>query len=69
MNAFTVSNDMEILIPREVTESLRLRPGEQLKALEYGGQIRLVRVLSIDEARGMLRGMETTLIREPDREF
>ncbi|MGI4880670.1 MAG: AbrB/MazE/SpoVT family DNA-binding domain-containing protein [Janthinobacterium lividum] len=60
---------MEILIPREVTESLRLKPGQQLQALEYGGEIRLVRVPSLAEARGMLRGMDTTLVREPDREF
>lgn len=69
MNALTVTDDMEILIPREVTESLRLRPGEKLEALSYGGQIRLVRMMSIEEARGSIGPSEIVFEREPDREF
>lgn len=69
MNAITVTDDMEIIIPREITEGLHFKPGERVEALEYGGQIRLVRVPSIAEARGILRGLDTSFVREPDREF
>lgn len=69
VTALTVSDDMEVVIPREVSEALRLKPGQKLEAVEYGGQITLIPYMTMREARGFLGPMDTTVVREPDREF
>ena len=69
MNALTVTDDMQIIIPREVTEDLGLKPGQKLQALDYDGQIRLVEVLTVEEARGFLGPSDMMFEREPDRQL
>lgn len=69
MNALIVSSDMELLIPREVTENLRLKPGQRLEAIEYGGQIRLIPYMTMEDARGFLGPIDEPFVRESDREL
>ncbi len=62
-----VSPKFQIVIPREVRDSLSIRPGEELQVFRYGDRIELVPVRSIREMRGFLKGIDTTLERDPDR--
>jgi AbrB family looped-hinge helix DNA binding protein len=67
MSQVTVSPKFQVVIPRAIRESLAIKVGEKLHALEYRGRIELVPVKAMREARGMLQGMNTDLPREPDR--
>ena len=48
-------------------EDLGLRPGQKVRAIVYEGRIELVPVVPIREMKGLLRGIDTTVSREPDR--
>jgi AbrB family looped-hinge helix DNA binding protein len=63
----TVSPKFQVVIPQEVREALSLRPGEKLEVFRYENRIELIPVRPIREMRGFLRGMDTTLERDPDR--
>jgi AbrB family looped-hinge helix DNA binding protein len=67
MPKVTVSPKFQIVIPREVRDSLSIKPGEELQVFRYGDRIELVPVRSIREMRGFLKGIDTTLERDPDR--
>jgi AbrB family looped-hinge helix DNA binding protein len=67
MPKVTVSPKFQIVIPREVRDSLCIKPGEELQVFRYGDRIELVPVRSIREMRGFLKGIDTTVERDPDR--
>jgi len=55
------------VIPKEVREALKLRPGTQFNVVEHEGRIELLPVHSPKEMRGFLRGIDTSVPREKDR--
>lgn len=63
----TVSPKFQVVIPKKIRESLGLRPGQKVEAIQYGNRIELVPVRPIAEARGFLAGIDTEVEREPDR--
>jgi AbrB family looped-hinge helix DNA binding protein len=67
MGAVTVSPKFQIVIPRQVRESLGIRPGQKVQVIQYGGCIELIPVRPIAETRGFLKGIDTTVERESDR--
>ncbi len=69
MTAVTVSPKYQIVIPKEIRENLKIKPGQKLQLIQVGGFIEIVPVMDIKKARGFLKGMDTTIEREPDREL
>jgi AbrB family looped-hinge helix DNA binding protein len=67
MCTVTVSSKYQVVIPREVRESLKLRPGHKLAMFNVGGHVRMVPVLTMKSMRGFLKGMGTELERDEDR--
>ncbi len=59
----TVSPTYQIVIPKAVRKSLKIRPGQKLDVLEFGGVIRLVPVPEIRELRGFAKGINTDVPR------
>ena len=67
MPKLQVSSDFTIPIPKEVRDALDIVPGQELQIVRSGDRIELVPLQSIDEARGFLQGMSTTIERKADR--
>ncbi len=67
MPALTVTTDHQVIIPKSLVLSLGLEPGEKIQAFEIEGRIELVPLIPIEKARGILKGIDTTVAREPDR--
>lgn len=63
----TVSSKYQIVIPRAIRESLGIRPGTKLHAIEFRERLELVPLKSAKQARGFLQGIDTSVDREPDR--
>ena len=53
----TVSPKFQIVIPKELREKLKLRPGQKLFIYELDGSLRLDPPRSIRELRGMAKGI------------
>jgi AbrB family looped-hinge helix DNA binding protein len=67
MEAVTISPKFQIVIPRTVRETLKLKPGLRVHVLAYGNRIELIPLKEISEMRGFLDGINTDVEREPDR--
>lgn len=67
MEAVTISPKFQIVIPRTVRETLKLKPGLKVQVLVYGNRIELIPLKEISEMRGFLEGINTEIEREPDR--
>ncbi len=68
----TLSPKYQIVIPKELRTLLRWKPGTKFATtIEMDGSIKLfpVKVKNIRELRGFLKGMDPTIVREPDREL
>ncbi len=67
MPTVTVSPKYQIVIPREVRESLGIRPGQKIEFLEIDGVLSLVPIPDdIREMRGFAKGIDTTVERDRD---
>jgi AbrB family looped-hinge helix DNA binding protein len=67
MQTVTVSPKFQVVIPREIREALGLQPGQKVQAIQYENRIELIPVEPVTAARGFLKGIDTTVRREPDR--
>ena len=67
METITISPKFQVVIPKEIRESLKLAPGQKIQALLYENRIELIPVRSIKKMRGFLKGIETSVDREADR--
>ena len=67
MQSVTVSPKYQVVIPKEVRESLKLQPGQKMQVVEYAGRIELIPERDIKELRGFLKGINTEFKREEDR--
>lgn len=67
METTTVSTKYQVVIPLRVRRALGIRPGQKIQVIPYEGRIELVPVTPIKKARGFLKGIDTTIEREPDR--
>ncbi len=67
MQTVTVSPKFQVVIPKSVRESLRLRPGQKMQVIEYEGRVEFIPERNISELRGFLKGINTEFEREKDR--
>ena len=67
MITVSVSPKYQVVIPKEVREALDIQPGQKVQVIRYQNRIELIPIRSIKEARGFLKGIDTTVDREEDR--
>lgn len=67
MTTITISPKFQVVIPKEIRDRLRLKPGQKMQAVGYEGRIELIPVRKARELRGFLPGLDTTVEREKDR--
>lgn len=67
MDTVTVSPKCQVVIPSRVRELLGVEPGHKVKVILYDNRIEMIPVRPIREARGFLRGIDTSTDRENDR--
>ena len=67
MATVTVSPKYQVVIPREVRESLGLKPGEKIQVFQFEDRIELIPVKNLKKMRGFLKGIDTTVPRDEDR--
>lgn len=67
MTTITISPKFQVVIPKAIRELLGLEPGQKLQAIAFADRIELVLVKKPKQLRGFLRGIDTSIEREPDR--
>jgi AbrB family looped-hinge helix DNA binding protein len=69
MPAVKVSPRFQIVIPRSVREALQITPGQELEVIAHGDRIELIPIKPMRKMRGFVRGIDTSVDREADREL
>ena len=67
MTAVTVSPKYQVVIPKEVRESLGIYPGQKIQVLTYQNRIELIPIKPMKKMRGFLKGINTKVTRDKDR--
>jgi len=67
MDTATVSPKYQVVIPARVRRALGIRPGQKVQVIPYNGRIELIPLGPVKRTRGFLKGIDTTVEREPDR--
>jgi AbrB family looped-hinge helix DNA binding protein len=67
METVTISPKFQVVIPKAIREQLGLSPGQKVQALLDGDRIELIPLHPPRRLRGFLKGIDTTVPREPDR--
>jgi AbrB family looped-hinge helix DNA binding protein len=65
----TLSSKFQIAIPRPIREQLSLEPGQKLEAVCMGNHIQLVPIKPLKAMRGFLKGVDSKIKREQDRDL
>jgi AbrB family looped-hinge helix DNA binding protein len=67
METVTISPKYQVVIPSRVRQTLGVEPGQKVKVFLYDNRVEMIPGKPIEEARGFLRGIDTTIEREADR--
>jgi AbrB family looped-hinge helix DNA binding protein len=67
MQTVIVSPKYQVVIPKAIRETLKLKPGQRMRVIEYENRIELIPDREISELRGFLKGIDIEFSREGDR--
>ncbi len=67
MATVTLSPKFQVVIPKDVRERMKLRPGQKIAVFEFDNRIEFVPVRSMRAMRGFLAGVDTNVERDEDR--
>ncbi len=72
MTTATLSTKYQLVVPKELRQMMQWKPGLKFMFIpELDGSIKIypIKRKTIQELRGFLKGMDTNIEREPDREL
>ena len=67
MSTVVVSPKFQVVIPKNVRDSIGLKAGEVLQVIQYGHRIEMIPVSTIKAMKGFLKGMSTDFERDDER--
>ena len=67
MDTVIVSAKYQIVIPKEIRESVGIVSGQKIQIIAYRNRIELIPIKPITHMRGFLKGIDTKVTRESDR--
>ena len=67
MRTVTVSPKFQIVIPKEIRESMGIISGQKVQMLTYCNRIELIPIKPMSDMKGFLKGIDTDVPRDKDR--
>lgn len=66
-NMVTVSPKYQVVIPKEVRESLGIQSGQKVQVLSYRNRIEMIPIRPMHALKGFLKDIDTSIPRDDDR--
>lgn len=63
----TVSPKFQVVIPKDVRDSMGIVSGQKVQVLMYRNRIELIPIKQMKKLRGLLKGISTEVKRDKDR--
>jgi len=63
----TISPKFQVVIPKGIRNSMKLRAGQRVEILRYDNRIELIPLRPLSRMKGFLKGIRTDVRRDPDR--
>jgi len=63
----TVSPKFQVVIPKEIRESMGIVSGQKVRMIKYKNRIELIPLKSMSEMKGFLKGIDTEVDQDDDR--
>ena len=67
MTTVTISPKYQVVIPKEIREKIKIKPGQKLQVISIGDRLEFIPIRKIKNARGFLKGINTSIERDGDR--
>lgn len=67
MTAVTVSPKFQVVIPKDIRESMGIVSGQKIQILTYQNRIELIPLSPMKSLKGFLKGIDTEVKRDADR--
>jgi AbrB family looped-hinge helix DNA binding protein len=67
MTAVTVSPKFQVVIPKDVRESMGIFSGQKIQVFTYQNRIELIPIKPMKKMKGFLKGIDTDVERDKDR--
>ena len=67
METVMISTKFHLVIPPAFRKALGIRPGQKVQLIQYQNRLELIPLQSARKSRGFLKGIDTTVERDPDR--
>ena len=67
METVTVSPKYQVVIPSRIRGPLGVEPGQKIQVFLYNNRIEMIPIVPVQQSRGFLKGIDTTVERESDR--
>jgi len=67
MHTVIVSPEFQVVIPPDIRQALDIQPGQEVLLIQYENRLELIPVRPVQQARGVLRGIDTKVKREAER--
>ena len=67
MTAVTVSPKFQVVIPKDIRESMGIMSGQKVQIITYQNRIELIPLKPMKEMKGFLKGIDTDVERDADR--
>jgi len=69
MGIVTISSKYQVVIPQDVREKMKLKPGQKIIVVEKDGVVHLIPEKPIKELRGFVKGVTTDKLRHEEDRF
>lgn len=67
MDTVTISPKFQVVIPKDIRNTLKLTPGQKVQAIAYENRIELIPQRPMKRMRGFLKGLNTDVPRDAER--
>jgi AbrB family looped-hinge helix DNA binding protein len=67
MTPVKVSPKIQVVIPKEVRDSMGIISGQKIQMLTYCNRIELIPIKPMSQMKGFLQGIDTEVLRDTDR--